>query len=759
MTATAWNPNPEMVSQVNASGLLKQETLVGTNGKRTFNLTTFAYAVGTGSIIVFKNGKLLDRNVGFFEVDTTTVLLADPTADGDIISILGVVGITGTAIVDAILRGDLIASTGGNIVNFQQLGADVVRSLGSKAKDVKSLKDFRNVVGDGVTDDTVAVQAAIDSGYDLYWGDSSCTYRITSKLIFRSNKQSHYGYATLKFDGTSATRLADITANYNTFEGVTFDGNSKQPNGPLVYVADGVKRPKFRTCGFQNITGTQAGTNILNQTYALVISCYGVTDFEIVNCLFKDLVKYNDGSYFPVTSGQGFIGGVAFMRDTLLSPSDPPTTTTRGNIEGCVFNNIKTILAAGLSNNDVAIYDDGDAIRTIADPAGVLRCEVKVTNCDFIGVSKRAFKARASGFVAEGNRIYAALGAYNMVVPIDTVNNNIFRNTTIYASAANPLMNIAQIIPAGEFPNNEILIDGLYVSHSKGSIQYFALSGADTLENITIRNVVLANVYDRGIEQATPTPATQRNIRLENIKINGASNTARAFNCINATDITSGVILRNVLLINADAYFSGNDADIDGVNLKITSNTYTGFSAGAQLFACGSARYGGNSSVRNVRIDASGASNSFSNPTRGPLVYLIGDALKVRNFNLKVADAQDVTTRHIDLFGTGLDVNGLTYEGPGLVTFGDTDYAPYSVIRNAVRKGTGACTKAFLYTNNASTTNVLLENVVDFRPTTANTITINAGSNFIVYNVSSSSSNATIVQHGGLAKTANINTF
>lgn len=86
---------------------------------------------------------------------------------------------------DADLREDLADDTAGaTLVSFKPAGAGAVaRSLRSKARDHVSVKDF-GAVGDGATDDTTAIQAAIDyvclAGGSLFF--PAGTYAITSTL-------------------------------------------------------------------------------------------------------------------------------------------------------------------------------------------------------------------------------------------------------------------------------------------------------------------------------------------------------------------------------------------------------------------------------------------------------------------------------------------------------------------------------------------------------------------------------------------------
>lgn len=108
----------------------------------------------------------------------------------------------------------------------------VVRTLSERNTDTVSVKDF-GAIGDGITDDTTALQAAISSGVSLHWGNNNDVYLIKSTLGQTASNSVHWASngATIKLDSlTQQLAMIDINANghdINIDSRLNIDANKK----------------------------------------------------------------------------------------------------------------------------------------------------------------------------------------------------------------------------------------------------------------------------------------------------------------------------------------------------------------------------------------------------------------------------------------------------------------------------------------------------------------------------------------------------
>ncbi len=143
-------------------------------------------------------------------------------------------------------------------VSFLQAGAGAVtRTAQSKLRDVVSVKDF-GAVGDGVTDDTVAIQSAVTAtraqggqSKKLYW--TTGTYKITNTITLGTNQYIEFEPGvTINFVPADPLNTPlFVAANQSE---VYLDGNGATINGTRGSVAGQGSGDCFYLYGSDNVT-------------------------------------------------------------------------------------------------------------------------------------------------------------------------------------------------------------------------------------------------------------------------------------------------------------------------------------------------------------------------------------------------------------------------------------------------------------------------------------------------------------------------
>lgn len=110
------------------------------------------------------------------------------------------------------------------LVSFIAAGAGAVqRTAQNKMRDIVSVKDY-GAVGDGVTDDTTAIQACIDQNLCVYFPDGF--YAVTSITTTLAGQILHFDNAYLKgIAAVATTAILRIRKGQSTFNDVKIYGN------------------------------------------------------------------------------------------------------------------------------------------------------------------------------------------------------------------------------------------------------------------------------------------------------------------------------------------------------------------------------------------------------------------------------------------------------------------------------------------------------------------------------------------------------
>jgi hypothetical protein len=231
---------------------------------------------------VFINGVLQQRNVDYTADNGTTITFAVALEVGDVVEVHCVNNAAG------------IATDQASGVYWTQAGTGAVtRTVDAKLKDVVSVKDF-GAVGDGVANDSAAIQVAVNTGKKVYIpsGTYLCNVVITNKTIIEGDGST--ATILIPFNTATAALTYRSTAPYWTYhseiKGIGFHGvGTKTGVGftfsktdPNLYAAgdEYANNVKFVGCRFYNLNkGVQFPSgNIGSEFYSCGFSAnkYGV---------------------------------------------------------------------------------------------------------------------------------------------------------------------------------------------------------------------------------------------------------------------------------------------------------------------------------------------------------------------------------------------------------------------------------------------------------------------------------------------------
>jgi len=239
----------------------QQQIITATANQTVFNLS-ISYQVGTNSLSVFVDGVNQygpGAQYAYLETDSDTVTFVSGLHVGAEVKFTSTQQ-QGAGAVDASQVSYTAAGTGAVTTNVQ-----------AKLRQYVSVKDF-GAVGNGVADDTTAIQAALTTGNSVYVPQG--TYNISATLRLNSDGQIFYGdgdgnasepaRSVLKWVGASSGKMFSIsngtTENWQncTVKNLWFNGNSLANiaiEGYSSAVSGGAWRNRYEYLTISGLTG------------------------------------------------------------------------------------------------------------------------------------------------------------------------------------------------------------------------------------------------------------------------------------------------------------------------------------------------------------------------------------------------------------------------------------------------------------------------------------------------------------------------
>ena len=439
---------------------VQEEVITATAGQTVFNLSTINYTPGTNSLTVYIDG--VNQYVGdsYLETDSDTVTFTAGLHVGAEVKFTTAIQTTTGAV-----NADIVAYdppfTGG-----------VATTVEDKLEQYVSVKDF-GAVGDGVVDDTAAIQAAIASGKPIYFPKPSVAYTtsqtitITTPTFLYADPETRVKLtaadsAVIEIDYTNGGPFFDHTGSIENF---VLDGNGNAVDGLSLKAVISANFPNIRVtnvtgaglhmhwaqlCYFENFTVSDNvesfTTTPVNGVLADTASCSantftniciekvsgaGIKGVSLVNSLFLNGTSEGNDTT-GIELGETPAGALVAIGNTFVGMDLEVNPTADIICYASSGSNDFIGLKAGFSSGAVQLkagtnrnFFNGGVTGGFAIEAGA--DNNTITSVSLLGVSATITDAGA------GNRVN---DVYNISVPARLPDTKLFTRTTAQVAAA-----------------------------------------------------------------------------------------------------------------------------------------------------------------------------------------------------------------------------------------------------------------------------------------------------------------------------------
>jgi hypothetical protein len=359
---------------------ITRQQFSGTGSQVAFTLASDPGALGN-SCEVFIGGIYQQRDT-YTIAGTTLTFTAAPVAGTDNIEVVNFLT-------------SAIGTTDSSLVTFVPAGTGAtMRTAQAKMRDVVSVKDF-GAVGDGVANDTAAVQAAINTQQSVYFPQG--TY-LCAGLTMSTAYQHLYADSNVRIQKNANGPLVTISANNVFARGVFFYGQTGHTGDCVVITANNAK---LEFCA-------------ANTTFGFAVKATGNSMHIVGTC---------EHYYSADASGHAISIGTI-------------TTTTNYHVidgvqmQGSVGGVLCINTSGSISNSTIGNLTDPTLYVTntrIAGNVGAIKSFCQINNCTITGNVTFGDGATSYSGIGFGPNVFVQSGS------TITVNSNI-RDSSLYLS-------------------------------------------------------------------------------------------------------------------------------------------------------------------------------------------------------------------------------------------------------------------------------------------------------------------------------------
>ena len=258
-----WDQYTYGISPTGSNFVSQEEVQTATQGQTAFSLTTLTYTPGINSLVVFVNGSKQLVGTNYTETSSTVVTFASGLNAGDVVDFYASLPATAQNMSNAV-----------TVAYDPPFTNSVATNVQAKLAQTVSVADF-GAKGDGTTDDSASIQAAMNASYSVYFPPG--TYLVNTQLV-----PTHA--VDLIGAGREATK---INLNVNDF------GIKTTVSGRTVAIRD---MSLFGNTSLTNNAGVSLfdnGNRTLERLAVYNFAQIGIQIVQSVNPIIKDVQLYN----------------------------------------------------------------------------------------------------------------------------------------------------------------------------------------------------------------------------------------------------------------------------------------------------------------------------------------------------------------------------------------------------------------------------------------------------------------------------------
>jgi hypothetical protein len=422
--------------------------------------------------------------------------------------------------------------------------ADVQNQIGIlfNRADWVSVKEF-GAKGDGVTDDTQAIQNAIDAGTIIYF--PAGTYVVTSSLTIRENKiliGTIGDRSKILAKGSTSYDLLKINHKYYGFGEIRNlwferdDSNNNIVNG-LTFIADSTTGRMATRMYLLNVTFRNFDTNInltnsgytyctFERVFSETAKSYNLVSLSGYTNYYRDCRFGNsNGNGVRLQSGEHVFNNCAFEGNVGYGVYITPNTG-RVDFNGCFFEYNPTPAAR---NKDYSV-------GTIVTPATRNGYLYKCTTAGTTGASEPTWPTTTNDTVTDGSVEWTCIGyeptllylenpsgSFQPLYALNISNSHFYggRSGAYFGKGASCIN-----IVGSTFKNASAVSDILYDYNNTNAISYMIQNCY--FEKPPIIATAYMNILDGKIQKVTSLPTASAEYRGKVYRIEGSSGVADA---------------------------------------------------------------------------------------------------------------------------------------------------------------------------------------------------------------------------------------